>query len=47
MIAFGRPATEQEALASLAFLDGQDQAVAAWTDLCHVVINMKEFIFVD
>jgi len=47
MIAFGRPPTEQEALASLAFLDGQDQTLLAWADLCHVLINIKEFIFVD
>ena len=47
MTAFSRPPTEQEAFASLAFLDGQDQAVLAWADLCHVLINMKEFIFVD
>ena len=20
---------------------------AAWADLCHVLINMKEFIFID
>jgi hypothetical protein len=47
LTAFGRPPTEQEALASLAFLDGQDQSALAWADLCHVLINMKEFIFVD
>jgi hypothetical protein len=47
MSAFSRPPTEPEALASLAFLDGQDQSVLAWADLCHVLINMKEFIFVD
>jgi hypothetical protein len=57
--AFGRPATDQEAHACLAFLEFQRPArhdgkcqdveaeVLAWTDLCHVLINMKEFIFVD
>ena len=57
--AFGRPPTDQEARACLAFLDIQRHArrdgnsqdgeaeVLAWTDLCHVLINMKEFIFVD
>ena len=24
-----------------------DETVRAWADLCHVMINMKEFIFVD
>jgi hypothetical protein len=46
-IAFCRPATQQEAVASLAFLDGQERDAQAWADLCHVLINMKEFIFVD
>jgi len=57
--AFGRAATDQEAHACLAFLEFQRPArhdgkcqdveaeVLAWTDLCHVLINMKEFIFVD
>ncbi len=26
--------------------DGQAELLA-WTDLCHVLINMKEFIFID
>ena len=57
--AFGRPPTDQEARLCLAFVDIQRHArtdgkssdgeaeVLAWTDLCHVLINMKEFIFVD
>ncbi len=57
--ALGRPPTDQEAHASLDFLTarspGQTGAAApvsappveAWADLCHVLINMKEFIFVD
>ena len=51
--AFARPAEPQEVAASLAFLDSQaatydcdpeDQRV--WTDLCHALVNMKEFVFV-
>jgi hypothetical protein len=57
--AFSRPPTDQEARACLAFLDRQTQArqakpgydqdgqVLAWADLCHVLVNMKEFIFID
>ncbi len=40
--AFGRPPTEDEARASLDFVGR-----AGWADLCHVLINMKEFIFID
>ena len=47
MTAFGRPPTDDEARAGLGYLDGQDQSVAAWADLCHVLINVKEFIFID
>jgi mono/diheme cytochrome c family protein len=57
--AFSRPPTDQEARACLAFLErqmhatprtsGNDQEaqVLAWADLCHVLINMKEFIFIE
>jgi hypothetical protein len=57
--AFGRPPDEQEARASLAFLNARqiDQAglaaadreleVSAWADLCHVLYNTKEFIFIN
>jgi hypothetical protein len=57
--AFGRPPTDQETRACLAFLDIQSHSrrdgksqdgeaeVLAWTDLCHVLINAKEFIFVE
>jgi hypothetical protein len=57
--ALGRPATTEEARASLAFLDSQmqarqahpgtsaDAALLAWADLCHVLINVKDFIFID
>jgi Protein of unknown function (DUF1553) len=57
--AFSRRPTDQEARACLTFLDRQMQAtprrsgndqeaqVLAWADLCHVLINMKEFIFIE
>jgi len=57
--AFGRPPTEQEARASRAFLDARlgggtlaqapdpERELSAWADLCHVLVNMKEFIFVN
>jgi len=59
MTAFGRLATEEEARTSLAFVGAQTQAreidagtraqaaILAWADLCHVLINVKAFIFID
>jgi Protein of unknown function (DUF1553)/Protein of unknown function (DUF1549)/Planctomycete cytochrome C len=50
--AFGRPPTPQERQAAEAFLAEQSGAGvrhderAAWTGLCHVLFNVKEFIFV-
>jgi hypothetical protein len=56
--AFGRPATDLEARASLAFIAEQaksrqsvptnaDPAILAWADFCHVLMNVKSFIFID
>ena len=57
--AFGRRPTDDEVRQCLAFLESQQQARRqgknrdgeaerlAWSDLGHVLINMKEFIFVD
>jgi hypothetical protein len=42
--AFARSPTETELAACLDFLKGQP---AAWTDLAHVLFNVKEFIFVN
>jgi hypothetical protein len=59
LIAFARRPTEQEARACLEFLHSQKQRqlsgnahdesaeIRAWSDLCHVIINMKEFTFVE
>jgi len=52
--AFGRPPTERERAACLAFLDGQAKRhgtriddARVWTDLAHTLFNVKEFIFVN
>jgi cytochrome c553/mono/diheme cytochrome c family protein len=51
--AFGRPPTPDERDDALAFLKEQGEQYGraddprAWTDLCHVLINVKEFIFVE
>jgi hypothetical protein len=39
--AFGRPPTEEECRSCLAFL-----RQASWPDLCHVLLNTKEFLFI-
>jgi len=51
---FGRPATAQEILATESFLRVQTSAYGlttadeprVWADLCHVLWNTKEFIFI-
>jgi hypothetical protein len=40
--AFGRPPTDAECRSCLAFLRH-----ASWADLCHVLLNMKEFLFIN
>jgi hypothetical protein len=57
--AFGRKPSAKEARACLSFLasqtsahaaeqkPGAELALLAWADLCHVLINMKEFLFVE
>jgi hypothetical protein len=51
-LAFGRPPGDEERTAALAFLAGQARDhgpgddVRAWADLCHVLINVKEFIYI-
>ncbi len=50
--AYGRSPTATERSRSLAFVDqqageyGGDRA-KAWADLCHVLVNVKEFLFVE
>ncbi len=43
--AFGRPATPSEAKDALEFVEGSNEK-AIWADLCHVLLNVKEFIFI-
>ncbi len=49
--AFARLPSEAEAALALGYLDARmgsnpTQAQAAWTDLCHALLNTKEFLFV-
>lgn len=52
--AFGRPATEKELKTALGFLEEQTKLYGAdtsptdervWADFCHVLFNVKEFIY--
>lgn len=50
--AYARPPSEPELAAAVGFLDAQltqqtADPKAAWADLCHALINAKEFFFVD
>lgn len=49
--AFGRPPTDAEIERAIAFAktagDNWETSVETWQDLCHVLINTKEFIFVN
>ncbi|MCH2105093.1 MAG: DUF1553 domain-containing protein, partial [Planctomycetes bacterium] len=44
--AFSREPTADETERLLAFLDGRDDE-DAWADVCHVLYNVKEFIFLN
>jgi hypothetical protein len=44
--AFGRPPTERERSESLAFVASRSDEGAAWAELCHVLMNTKEFLFI-
>jgi hypothetical protein len=52
--ALARPASDSEVEEAIAFLSEQSQRYGKsgdntqpWTDLCHVLLNTKEFIFID
>ncbi len=51
--AFGRPPEDWEAEEALEFLkaalegDAAGDPAQAWTDLCHTLMNVKEFIFIN
>jgi len=53
LTAFGRPPTEHESAEATRFVAEQAQFYGsasdprAWADLCHVLINVKEFIYVN
>jgi Protein of unknown function (DUF1553) len=53
LTAFARPPEAAELKEALAFLDQQSKRYGgpdnprAWTDLCHVLFNVKEFIFIN
>jgi Protein of unknown function (DUF1553)/Protein of unknown function (DUF1549)/Planctomycete cytochrome C len=52
LAAFARPPSESERVVALKFVDQQSAAstgpddVRGWADLCHVLFNTKEFLFV-
>src|SRR5262249_32261695 len=51
--AFGRPPAADEQVSAMAFLDDQSRhhpsgdSIGPWSDLAHVLFNVKEFIFVE
>ena len=45
--AFARRPTERELQQASDFVESQGDGIDAWKDLCHVLINTKEFIFVN
>jgi hypothetical protein len=47
--AFGRPPTENELAEALKFVEGPGKAddPRVWADLCHVLMNVKEFVFIN
>jgi hypothetical protein len=51
--AFSRPPTDSELSQCLDFVRdrqrtaGPDGELAAWSDLCHALINVKSFIYLD
>jgi hypothetical protein len=53
LTAFGRPPDATEMDAALNFITshgkpaGEVEALRTWSDLCHVLMNVKEFIFID
>ena len=51
-MAFGRPPTESEHAAAMDFVRGHGRGeqdsedVQVWADLCHVLMNVREFVFI-
>ncbi len=46
-VAYGREASTEELAQALEFLGQQGGTAQSWTDLAHVLFNVKEFIFVN
>jgi len=46
-MAFARLPHPEEQAAALAFVAAGDSSLEAWSDLCHVLLNTKEFVFVE
>ena len=54
--AFSRPATDAEVTEAIAFVQSQSESLGGkdqwpkheqtWADFCHVLFNVKEFVFV-
>ena len=48
--AFAQPPTTRQLQSCLDFLNrgrAEDSAVERWSDLCHMLINMKAFLFLN
>jgi hypothetical protein len=45
--AYARPPTEAELKDAVAFVAGEPDERVAWVDLAHVMMNVKEFIFIN
>jgi hypothetical protein len=45
--AFGRVPTADEVADAVAFVDASGKPERAWADLAHVLLNAKEFVFVE
>jgi hypothetical protein len=45
--AYSRPPTDEELAAAIEFVSNHSDKIRSWPDLCHVLFNVKEFIFVN
>lgn len=46
-LSMGRGPNQQEMVRCHEFLDHETESPAAWTDLCHAIFNLNEFIYLD
>jgi hypothetical protein len=47
VVAFGRPPTASEMEGVLELTNGIESKEGAWTDVCHVLLNSNEFVYLD